>query len=188
MVSAKALETRRRITDATVQIMLTRGFPQLTLEEVAKQANVSKGGLLYHFASKEELLMGVIEEQEARQFQQYQTYREEGLGQMEAFVMLQAQRDEEICLDIDTVVFLLSFLKENADFVEERKKQVHQFFDRLMEQTDPVDAMMIRFTLDGLKMSEHFQFGQPTPELRQSLINRLLTQARAMDQASENQK
>ena len=73
-------------------------------------------------------------------------------------------------------------------FVEERKKQVHQFFDQLMEQTDPVDAMMIRFTLDGLKMSEHFQFGEPTPELRQSLINRLLTQARAMDQASENQK
>ena len=60
MVSAKALETRRRITDATVQVMMSRGFPQLTLEEVAKQANVSKGGLLYHFASNEELLMGVI--------------------------------------------------------------------------------------------------------------------------------
>ena len=54
MVSTKALETRRRITDATVQVMLTQGFPQLTLEEVAKQANVSKGGLLYHFSSKEE--------------------------------------------------------------------------------------------------------------------------------------
>ncbi|OIN67548.1 TetR family transcriptional regulator [Exiguobacterium sp. KRL4] len=187
MVSAKALETRRRITDATVQIMLNRGFPQLTLEEVAKQAQVSKGGLLYHFASKEELLMGVIEEQEARQFQQYQTYREQGLGQMEAFVMLQAQHEEEFCLDIDTVLFLLSFLKENAAFVEERKKQVHQFFNQLIENTDPVEAMMIRFTLDGLKMSEHFQFGQPAPDLRNALIERLLRQARVIDQAAGKQ-
>ncbi|MCT4779557.1 MULTISPECIES: TetR/AcrR family transcriptional regulator [Exiguobacterium] len=187
MVSAKALETRRRITDATVQIMLTRGFPQLTLEEVAKQANVSKGGLLYHFASKEELLMGVIEEQEARQFQQYQTYREQGLGQMEAFVMLQAQHEEEFCLDIDTVLFLLSLLKENAAFVEERKKQVHQFFNQLIENMDPVEAMMIRFTLDGLKMSEHFQFGQPAPDLRHALIERLLRQARTIDQAAKKQ-
>ncbi|WP_026827158.1 TetR/AcrR family transcriptional regulator [Exiguobacterium artemiae] len=185
MVSTKALETRRRITDATVQVMLTQGFPQLTLEEVAKQANVSKGGLLYHFSSKEELLMGVIEEQERRQFQQYQTYREEGFGPMEAFVLLQARWDEEFCLDIDTVLFLLSLLKENAAFVEERKKQVHQFFDQLMEQADPVDAMMIRFTLDGLKMSEHFQFGQPAPDVRQALIERLLKQARKIDQASK---
>lgn len=185
MVSTKALETRRRITDATVQIMLTRGFPQLTLEEVAKQANVSKGGLLYHFASKEELLMGVIEEQETRQFQQYQVYREQGAGPMEAFVLLQAQRDEEFCLDIDTVLFLLSLLKENAAFVEERKKQVYRFFDQLMDQADPVDGMMIRFTLDGLKMSEHFQFGQPEPKLRQQLIQRLLEQARKIDQAPE---
>ncbi|ACB62343.1 MULTISPECIES: TetR/AcrR family transcriptional regulator [Exiguobacterium] len=185
MVSTKALETRRRITDATVQVMLTQGFPQLTLEEVAKQANVSKGGLLYHFSSKEELLMGVIEEQERRQFQQYQTYLGQGFGPMEAFVMLQAQRDEEFCLDIDTVLFLLSLLKENAAFVEERKKQVHQFFDHLMEQADPVEAMMIRFTLDGLKMSEHFQFGQPASDVRQALIERLLKQARKIDQAAK---
>ncbi|WP_214848282.1 TetR/AcrR family transcriptional regulator [Exiguobacterium sp. s193] len=185
MTSAKALETRRRIIDATVQIMLTRGFPQLTLEEVAKQANVSKGGLLYHFASKEELLMGVIEEQEARQFKQYQVYREAGLGEMEAFVTLQANHDEEFHLDIDTVLFLLSFLKENEEFVEERKKQVNQFFRQLMDSADPVETMMIRFVLDGLKMSEHFKFAQPSKAERKELVERLLKRAREIDLASD---
>ena len=187
MVSAKALETRRRITDATVQVMMSRGFPQLTLEEVAKQENVSKGGLLYHFASKEELLMGVIEEQEARQFKQYQEYLDQGLGQMEAFVTLQANHEEEFHLDIDTVLFLLSFLKENEAFVEERKKQVNQFFNQLMESADPVEAMMIRFVLDGLKMSEHFKFAQPSKAERQQLVERLLKRAREIDQASDKE-
>lgn len=37
------------------------GAIALTLEAVAKEANVSKGGLLYHFPSKEALVRGLLE-------------------------------------------------------------------------------------------------------------------------------
>ncbi|MFG1929242.1 TetR family transcriptional regulator [Mycobacterium sp. NPDC048908] len=47
--------------DAAEQV-LTRGGPQaLTLQAVADAAGVSKGGLLYHFSNKSELVRGLVE-------------------------------------------------------------------------------------------------------------------------------
>ena len=54
-------DVRTRILDAVERIVLARGVAGLTLEAAAREAGVSKGGLLYHFASKEALLTGLLE-------------------------------------------------------------------------------------------------------------------------------
>ncbi|GAA4538620.1 TetR/AcrR family transcriptional regulator [Amycolatopsis samaneae] len=51
---------RERILDAYEQIVIDQG-PGVTLEGVAARAGVSKGGLLYHFGSKDALLEGLLE-------------------------------------------------------------------------------------------------------------------------------
>lgn len=53
-------DARTRILDAAETIVRARGVTGLTLESAAKQAGVSKGGLLYHFASKEILLGSLL--------------------------------------------------------------------------------------------------------------------------------
>jgi len=53
-------DARTRILDAAEAIVQTRGVPALTLDAAARDAGVSKGGLLYHFASKEALLAGML--------------------------------------------------------------------------------------------------------------------------------
>ncbi|MFT0763061.1 TetR/AcrR family transcriptional regulator [Scrofimicrobium sp. R131] len=52
------VETRRQILDAAARIIRRRGLAT-PVSEVAAEAGVSKGGLLYHFPSKEELLQGL---------------------------------------------------------------------------------------------------------------------------------
>ena len=42
------------------------GVSAMTLEAVAKEAGVSKGGLLYHFSSKDELIAAMLEHHAAR--------------------------------------------------------------------------------------------------------------------------
>jgi len=49
---------REAILDAFEQILIARGSGEATLEVIADAAGVSKGGLLYHFASKEDLFAG----------------------------------------------------------------------------------------------------------------------------------
>jgi AcrR family transcriptional regulator len=52
---------RERVINAAVALAARDGVPALTLDAVAAEAGVSKGGLLYHFASKEALLAGIVE-------------------------------------------------------------------------------------------------------------------------------
>ncbi|HEY4254345.1 MAG TPA: TetR/AcrR family transcriptional regulator [Roseomonas sp.] len=52
----KPLDARTRILDAAEALVHDKGVSGLTLAAAARLAGVSKGGLLYHFASKEALL------------------------------------------------------------------------------------------------------------------------------------
>src|SRR5918999_868259 len=50
--------TREAILRAADRIVVEGGVPEMTLEAVAREAGVSKGGLLYHFQSNEALISG----------------------------------------------------------------------------------------------------------------------------------
>lgn len=52
--------TRDSLLDAAKRVVQRVGAGNLTLDAVAKEAGVSKGGLLYHFPSKADLLRGMV--------------------------------------------------------------------------------------------------------------------------------
>lgn len=51
--------TRERILDAYEAILGESGERRATMDAIAARAHVSKGGLIYHFASKEALVEGI---------------------------------------------------------------------------------------------------------------------------------
>jgi AcrR family transcriptional regulator len=53
--------TRARIRVAAAKVIERDGAGHLTLEKVAAEADLSKGGLLYHYPSKDALLQGLLE-------------------------------------------------------------------------------------------------------------------------------
>jgi AcrR family transcriptional regulator len=57
---ARKPDTRAAVLEAAERIVRERGAARLTLDEVAAAAGVSKGGLLYHFASKEALVEAMV--------------------------------------------------------------------------------------------------------------------------------
>ncbi|MCU1681643.1 MAG: hypothetical protein JWQ81_2382 [Amycolatopsis sp.] len=52
---------REKVMDAYEELLIEQGPGAVTLEAVAARAGVSKGGLLYHFGSKDALVEGLIE-------------------------------------------------------------------------------------------------------------------------------
>jgi AcrR family transcriptional regulator len=52
---------RERVLDAYETLLIDQGPASATLDAVAAAAGVSKGGLLYHFASKEALVTGLLD-------------------------------------------------------------------------------------------------------------------------------
>lgn len=55
-------DTRRALLDAAADAVRARGI-HASLDEIARFAGVSKGGLIYHFASKEELILELARDQ-----------------------------------------------------------------------------------------------------------------------------
>lgn len=52
---------RREIIDATVRVMAARGWSETSIDEITREAGVSRGLISYHFKDKNELLSGVLE-------------------------------------------------------------------------------------------------------------------------------
>ncbi|MEU5907180.1 TetR/AcrR family transcriptional regulator [Micromonospora sp. NPDC047467] len=55
-------DTRRALLDAAADAVRVRGI-HASLDEIARFAGVSKGGLIYHFASKDELILELARDQ-----------------------------------------------------------------------------------------------------------------------------
>ena len=59
-MTATERSTRDRLLDAFETLLVSAGSRSATLDAVASAAQVSKGGLLYHFHSKDELVDGML--------------------------------------------------------------------------------------------------------------------------------
>jgi len=53
---------RRQILDAALRVAARRGLNQLTVREVAAQAELSSGLVFFHYRSKEALLLGLLDD------------------------------------------------------------------------------------------------------------------------------
>jgi AcrR family transcriptional regulator len=59
-MSPPGADTRDRVLDAAEAVVVRQGIANLTLEAVAAEAKMSKGGLLHYFPSKDRLIEGLV--------------------------------------------------------------------------------------------------------------------------------
>ncbi|MFI1970051.1 TetR family transcriptional regulator [Streptomyces cinnamoneus] len=59
----RAIRTRQSILEAAAVVFDERGYDAATITEILARAEVTKGALYFHFASKEELALAVIDAQ-----------------------------------------------------------------------------------------------------------------------------
>lgn len=173
------LPTRDRLLRAASQIIQRSGVSHLTLDAVAQEAQVSKGGLLYHFPSKELLLAGLVGylldvfnhrlDAEIRHANEPEGTRGRWLRAYVRATFNTAPDEYEITAALAIVVTeepsLRDFLKEN--FVQLRI---------LSEQDgiEPTIAALIRFAVDGLWFNEVLQLSRLEEPFRTQLFDRLM--------------
>jgi AcrR family transcriptional regulator len=173
-----AVETRNRLLQATIHIIQTQGVERLTLDAVAKEAAVSKGGLLYHFASKDALVAGVIQclmdefdADIAQELAQDTTPDSPGKW-LRAYVKALFNGKT---LPTPLVTSLISAMNVNAELLEPVKIQFETWQQKsLAPGLDPVRASLVRFAADGFSDSELFGRTLPNEDLRQQLLEMLL--------------
>jgi AcrR family transcriptional regulator len=165
--------TRQRLLDAMITLAERSGVASVTLEAVAAQAGVSKGGLLHYFPNKAALLETMVEEIVRRYYDQVAA----GVGQApdtedgvaRAYVTTSANLGRGTKLW--TAVLTASLLQPSLLAVlRERSRRV---WTEGMEGAGTVDAAVAWLAADGLWLSEMLGLYDVTPELRAAVIARL---------------
>jgi AcrR family transcriptional regulator len=59
----RTAETRHRLLDATITLLLERGYFRITTADIASVAGVSRGALTHHFVSKEDIVTQAVQHQ-----------------------------------------------------------------------------------------------------------------------------
>ena len=167
-----AAGTRDRLLDAASRVLLRDGAHALTLEAVAGEAGVSKGGLLYHFRGKGELLDALVERWDATFEAEVEARAADTPGGwVQAYVEASCTLTDE---ERRTETGLLAALAaEPARLVPVRERYARWQARFEAEAGDPVDATVVRLAADGLWIAELLGFAPPAGELRDRVVARL---------------
>ncbi|MFC4602112.1 TetR family transcriptional regulator [Rhodococcus kronopolitis] len=174
-----APSTRDRILDALEKLLLDRGLSHITLEAVAAAASVSKGGLLYHFRSKDALIAGMVRRLGERSDQQL---AESGRSVAEWYLQtMDAGSTNELALFQSTIAALRSVDGEGE--IQQAVTEVMRAWDTGLraEIDDPVQAEIVRLAGDGIYLAALMGLPQPEPELHRKVVDRLLGREAAAD-------
>ncbi len=159
--------TRDRLLDGAGAVVRRDGAQALTLEAVAAEAGVSKGGLLYHFSSKRALVEALVE----RWLDGFQRDIDvAGGGFVRGYV-----RASDPAGSVADELGLLAALVSEPEVLHAARDRYATWQERVeREASDPVDATVARLAADGLWLAELLGLAPPRGELRERVLARLL--------------
>lgn len=172
------MSKKDEIFEAASKTITEKGLKHLTLNSVAKEANMTKAGLLYHFSSKEELIREMNQNAISSfrsLLQQYQAKLGPCRGAYVKSFMLATLDDFrmkntiQLCTSVlATAAYDEGLLKPWREFYAEFKKRA------LKELSNPALAHLIRLACDGIWFSEMFQLEPLDHEEKALLLNHVM--------------
>ncbi|WP_018605789.1 TetR/AcrR family transcriptional regulator [Uliginosibacterium gangwonense] len=168
---------REALLDAAEAIVSEQGVAELTLEGVAARTGVTKGGLIYHFKTKEALLHALVE----KIIQQMETrYQEKAKAQGSSLdILLIAMINDVFDMSREEKALMTNLLAAVSSYPNQLGPVQDMYERQTQELTrDPQHmglALMVSCALDGIIFLELLNLKQFSTEereaMRQHLIN-----------------
>lgn len=163
--------TRSEIIASANRVVQEHGTGSMTLEAVAREAGVSKGGLLYHFANKEALIQGMIEHA-LEQFEfdvdrLAKTLPEEDGRWLKAFVSvtLEARPEHHPGSSI------LAAAASNTSLLQPVSEYFSRWHERAVQDgCDSAVATVVRLASDGIWFADMFTSTAPAGKARRDVL------------------
>ncbi|MFF2019932.1 TetR/AcrR family transcriptional regulator [Paenibacillus sp. NPDC058177] len=167
---------RKSILLAASLVVKNNGVEKLTLEAVAREAGVSKGGLLHHFPNKEALIKSMVEELTNDFFinvEEKVTSASVEAGKFSRAYIACVDNDTKGGKEMSTALNAALFtnptiLKKFQEDFSVWQKNIEN------DGIDPVRSTIIRLAADGLWFSEMYGLGVLDDELRTKVIQEMI--------------
>jgi AcrR family transcriptional regulator len=166
--------TKEKLLDAAGAVVRRDGPQALTLDAVAGEAGVSKGGLLYHYGTKQELIEALV----ARWLAEFQADIDAADPHFVRGYVKASDPEGQIADELG----LLAALVADPAVLRTVRDRYAIWQDRVeREGSDPVDATVARLAADGLWLAELLGMAPPRGKLREQVLARMVELAGSGD-------
>jgi len=169
---------RERILEAAERVVGDVGAARMTLEGVAQAAGVSKGGLLYHFPTKEALL-GALAKRYVEGMVDCVEHAKSGMGENGAqdlkacIVGVLDQQSRAKVRGMGAALFAAA--ANDLTLLEVIRERIATFTRQLEDSNaDFGRAAIVTLAIDGLIMRESLRISSFTDEQRERVVQQLL--------------
>lgn len=168
--------SRERILNSAEDVIAETGAIHLTLDAVAERAEVSKGGLLYHFPTKDALLEALLH----RQLDRFQERADQAMARMpegpgkrlRAYVLSWAAHDER--MDRLSMAILAASVY-NPELLEPACARYREAFDEFVAGGIPPErAALVTCAINGFWFTRLLGVSPFGDELKQALVAELI--------------
>ncbi len=172
-------DCRGAVLTAAEDVALEHGAAHLTLDAVALRAGVSKGGLLYHFPTKEALMTAMIE----RFADQMEAARAAAAGPAAGHACSVLRAHMGVCLNLDERTKRLSAALMAA--VANCPRILDPMRGRILERLrfmsghskEPARAAILFLAAEGMSKLDMLGLDPFTPEERTAILGEMMRQA-----------
>jgi AcrR family transcriptional regulator len=170
--------TRDTILDAAERLIARDGVQHLTIGRVAEEAAVSRGGLFYHFPSKEALVQAMVQ----RMVDGWQAALDTVVAQdpepygrfTRAYARLVLRADDERTEATGAVMgALIAGLAFDPRLLDPLHARLRAWQAQSEAELDPAAAAVVRLTTHALWTNELLLTNTISPELRRAIVARL---------------
>jgi AcrR family transcriptional regulator len=168
--------SRERILKAASELVREVGANNISLDAVAERAGISKGGLLYNFPTKVELLRAIVANHVERLEAQVAEARERHAGSPNALIHAVI---ESSCLAASggkaaKPSGILAAIAQDPQLLDPVREHVRRLMQEIRRTSrNPDRAIIALLALEGLRTHDLFEFGALQPQERERLLSSL---------------
>ena len=168
------------ILEAAERVIVQSGVEKATIDEVAREAGISKGGVLHHFPSKEAIVVAligtVIAKFDADVLARQALDPEPNGSFTRAFLNSVIEKGE----NCGEVSFALKAAFRNCPELQKLLRDANLRWQSRIEQDgiDPVCASVVRLVSEGLRSAKLYKIAVPSEKLQGALMDYLVALTR----------
>jgi AcrR family transcriptional regulator len=167
---------KEKILESANKLIAEKGLNSFTLEEVAKESGISKGGLLYHYSSKDALMKALIETG-IEMFEAKVSERERALPSDTPnswFISYIEEQFSTTKIDTKTMAGIIAAFALNQELLQPVLNNRKDWLKKINESNDPILGLIISLACDGIAFSNLLGIDVYPEKSKEELMERLI--------------
>ena len=153
-----AKNTRENIINAAWKLFYEEGFAETTINDIMREADISKGTFYYYFNSKDDLL-GTLSEVLDREYERLEGKEPEGLSCFDKLIWLNYEVHSYMEKNIDyrllSYLYSAQIVKESFSALLNRNRYYYRYIERIMEEGQKSGELTEEMSVSEIQILQH---------------------------------